>query len=114
MRSLLSGLSALVGALFIFVLVPLLVIGVAAAILLGIGSLLTRLFPVTVFEATLIVTLAAFPLAWLYSRLLNQAGLLGPEVEAEEVEEEPEPPHTFERMIMVPPRPARGRRKKNQ
>ncbi len=111
MRDLISSLGALIGALLIFVLIPLLVIGVAAAILLGIGALLTRWFPVTVFEATLIVTLTAFPLVWLYSRLLNDLGLTGAEVELEE-DEMAEPSRFLEHMVVVPP--ARRKKKRGQ
>jgi hypothetical protein len=112
-QSLFSALVSLFGALLILVLIPLLLIGIAAAILLGIGSLLTRVFPVTAFEAALIVTLAAFPLVWFYGRLLNNLGYAGGEAEEEEGEE-PEPPRAFERMIVVPPGRGRGRRKRNQ
>ena len=108
MRSILSALFSVIVTLLTVVVLPLLLIVLVSAILLTIGSLLTRVFAVTVFEATLIVTLVAIPLAWFIMRLL---GFLNVASELAE-EEEPEPPSATERWIQVPRGAARrGRRR---
>jgi hypothetical protein len=108
MRSILSALFSVIVAFLIVVVLPLLLIVLISAILLTIGSLLTRVFPVTVFEATLILTLVAIPLVWFILRLL---GLLNVASELAE-EEAPESPSITERWIQVPRGAARrGRRR---
>ena len=81
-RSVLSFLFTLVIVLFVYLLAPLLLIVIAAAILLVLGSLLTRVFPVTTFEATFIVVVVTLPLLWLYARLLSETGSLDSGFEA--------------------------------
>ena len=108
-RSIFSGLFSVIVTLATVVLLPLLLIVLVTAILLGIGSLLTHVFAVTVFEATLILTLVAIPLVWLILRLL---GLLNVATEQVDDEEPSEPPSRAERWIQVPRGPARhGRRR---
>ncbi|MGB8648874.1 MAG: hypothetical protein WCF84_26795 [Anaerolineae bacterium] len=112
----LSVLGSILLGLFTFVFLPLALILIAAAAMLGIGSLMTRFFAVTTFEATLLVTLVAIPLGWGYMRFLGYLEVPGAslvlnsdEDELEEDEEEaPEPP--VERWMPVGrPRFPRGR-----
>ena len=109
MRSLFSALATLIVSLLTFVVVPVLLIVLFGAILLAAGSLLTRFFAVSVFEATLILTLVAIPLMWFILRLF---GFLNVVAEPVEDEEPPEPPSVAERWIQVPRGAARhGRRR---
>lgn len=106
-RSLFSALLAIALMGIIFLILPALLIVIAAALLLGVGWLLTRWFAVTVFEAALITTILAVPIVWFYYRILGNTGLVGaePEVKATPA---PELPRSFERLMQVPRRRRRG------
>jgi ABC-type anion transport system duplicated permease subunit len=106
LRSIFVTLGSLLLTLLLYVLVPLLLIGIVAALLFGIGSLLTRVFAVTTFEATLVATLVAIPLVWLYYRLLRHADLIPADL-ATEQDELSEPLASIEPLIIMPRRPSR-------
>ena len=100
MRSILSTLTTLLLTAVLYLFAPLVLIGIAAVLLLAVGALLTRWFAVTTFEATLITTLVAIPLLWLYYRLLGRANLLLPEAtEEKDLRDEPE---DIEPIIILP------------
>lgn len=110
-RSILSALGALLGTLLIYVLLPSLGVIIIAAILLGVGALLARVFPVTVFEASLIVTLVAIPLFWMWLRLLGNLNAVNVN---DELQESEAPSRALDRIIMVSPRPTRRSKKKDR
>jgi hypothetical protein len=68
----------------LFSLVVILGIGVLSALVLALGTLLTQVFAVSVFEATLIVVLVSLAVIWVLQRTLGP-----PEPEIGESDDEP-------------------------
>lgn len=91
--------------LLLYALAPLLLVVIVVALLFGVGALVTRVFPVTLFEATLIGTLVGVPLCWFYYRALRRANLMDAERGAQA--EPPEPPTVIEPLFPMPRRPYR-------
>lgn len=92
-----------------YVLVVTLLVTLASALLLGIGSALTYLFSVTVWEATMVVTAVAAGAFWLHFAI-------GPGAYADDLVEFPpedseEPPVIITNLPLRPSRRSRRRRR---
>lgn len=106
LRSILLTFGSLLLTLLVYVLGPLLLIGIVTTLRFGIGSLLTRVFAVTTFEATLIATLVAIPLVWFYYRFLRDINSINADLEVKDTELS-EPPTSIESLLIMPRRPSR-------
>ena len=99
----------LVVLLIVLALVAL--IAILAAALLGLGTLLALLFPVTAWQATIVVLGAAAGVAWFFRRLVGPPPLYldDPDVLDEDLEEPP--------IVVLPEFPLnrpRGRRRRKR
>lgn len=64
-------MGTILSGLFMLIILPLILVAIAIAVMLGIGWLLTTFLPFTLFEATLISIFVFIPTVWLYYRVFG-------------------------------------------
>ncbi len=97
-RSLLGNLLFALLLFAIFILLPVAIIIIGTALLLGLGMLMASFFPVTTFEGAVIGTAVAFPALWLFVRFVMAPAHV---TESEEDDEEEEDDDRFVEPPMV-------------
>jgi hypothetical protein len=99
-------------AVLLIALAALVAVAVVAAALLGLGTLLALLFPVTAWQATIVVMGAAAGVVWFLTRLVPPAPLYLDDLDALDEEPSEEPP-----IVVLPEFPLnrpRGRRRRKR
>jgi hypothetical protein len=98
-------------AVLLIALAALTAVAIVAAVLLGLGTLLALLFPVTAWQATIVVMVAAAGVVWFLTGLVPPAPLYLDDLDAPDEELE-EPPIVVLPELPLNRPPGRRRRKR--